>query len=54
MFMKAPNAVRVGGGEVSPLDGDYEHDEVGYKVRYVIGGTVIDPKMTAASNGSGV
>lgn len=53
MFMKAPNAVRVGGGDVSPLDGDYEHDEVGYKVRYVIGGTVVDPKMTAASNGSG-
>lgn len=53
MFMKAPNAVRVGGGDVSPMDGDYEHDEVGYKVRYVIGGVVIDPKMTAASNGSG-
>lgn len=53
MFMKAPNAVRVGGGDVSPMDGDYEHDEVGYKVRYVIGGTVTDEKMTAASNGSG-
>lgn len=52
MFMKAPNAVRVGGGEVSPLDGDYEHDEVGYKVRYVLGGVVVDPKMTVASNGS--
>lgn len=53
MFMKSPNAVRVGGGDVSPLDGDYEHDEVGYKVRYVIGGAVIDPRMTVASNGSG-
>lgn len=53
MFMKAPNAVRVGGGDVSPFDGSFENDSVEYKIRYVIGGSVIDAKMTAASNGSG-
>lgn len=53
MFMKSPNAVRVGGGEISPFDGSFENDSIAYKTRYVIGSVVIDPKMTAASNGSG-
>jgi hypothetical protein len=53
MFMKAPGAVRVGGGEISPFDGSFENDSIEYKVRYVLGGRSIDPKMTVASNGSG-
>ena len=53
LFMKAPNAVRVGGGEVSPFDGSFENDGIAYKIRYVLGGSRIDPKMTVASNGSG-
>ena len=53
LFMKSPNAVRVGGGEVSPFDGDFENDSIEYKIRDVLGGTVIDAKMTVASNGSG-
>jgi len=53
VFMKAPNATRVGGGTAGALDGDFETDAIEYKVRHVIGGTVMDPKMAVASNGSG-
>ena len=53
IFMKAPNAQRVGGGVVNPLDGDFDSDSVEYKVRHVFGGTVLNPKMTVASEGDG-
>lgn len=53
MFMRAPNAVRVSGGEVSPFDGSFENDGISYKTRYVLGGSRIEPKATVASNGSG-
>lgn len=53
LFMKSPNAVRVGGGAVNPLEGDFDTDSIDYKVRHVFGGGIIDPKMTVASNGSG-
>lgn len=39
MFMKSPNAIRLGGGESDPLMGDFDTDGIGYKVRDVIGGT---------------
>lgn len=53
IFMKTPNAQRVGGGAVSPEDGDFDTDSITYKVRHVIGGGRMDTKMTVASNGSG-
>jgi len=53
IFIKAPNAQRVGGGMVNPLDGDFDTDSIQYKVRHVLGGARMDPKMTVASNGSG-
>lgn len=53
IFMKSPNAQRVGGGMVSPEDGDFDTDAITYKVRHVVGGGRMDPKMTVASNGSG-
>lgn len=52
IFMKSPNAVRVGGG-VGPLDGDFDTDSVEYKLRHVFGGVALEPKMTIGSNGSG-
>lgn len=52
-FVKAPNAQRVGGGAVNPLDGDFDSDSVAYKVRHVIGTSRLEPKATVASNGSG-
>lgn len=52
IFIKEPNARRVGGGTINPLDGDFDTDSIDYKVRHVFGGAVIDPKMTVGSNGS--
>lgn len=51
LFRKAPNAQRAGGG-ADPTDGDFETDAVEHKVRHVLGGTLMDPKMAYASNGS--
>lgn len=53
IFIKAPNAQRVGGGNVNPMDGDFDTDSIQYKVRHVLGGATLDNKMTVASNGSG-
>ncbi|GAA0494826.1 hypothetical protein Ade02nite_19650 [Paractinoplanes deccanensis] len=53
LWVKSPNAQRVGGGAVNPEEGDFEHDAVQYRVRHVIGGTLMDPKAAVASNGSG-
>ncbi len=50
IFMKAPNATRVGGGNVAE---DFDNDSVNYKVRHVFGGGRQTPKMTVGSNGSG-
>lgn len=52
IFVKDSNARRVGGGEVNPLDGDFDRDGLQYKVRHVFGGTRLDPKATVASNGT--
>ena len=54
VFMKSSNQLAVGGGGlVDPLQGDFDSDNIEYKVRHVTGGTRLDPKLTCASNGSG-
>lgn len=53
LFMKSPNATRVGSGAADVMNGDFDTDSVDYKVRHVLGGTLMDPKMAVASNGSG-
>lgn len=53
LFMKSPNARRVGGGQVNPLEGDFDNDAIAYKVRHILGGARMDPKSAVASNGSG-
>jgi hypothetical protein len=53
LFVKEPNQRRVGGGAVSPLEGDYATDAIDYKVRDTWGTARGDPKTTVASNGSG-
>jgi hypothetical protein len=53
LFQKTPNAVRVGGGTVDPLDGDFETDSVDHKVRHVFGGTLMEYRSAVASDGSG-
>lgn len=53
VFVKTSNARRIGGGDVDPLDGDFDTDSVAYKVRHVIGAARVDAKATVASNGTG-
>jgi hypothetical protein len=53
MFMKSPNAVAIGGGAVNPMEGDFDNDAIMYKVREVLGGTLLDPSMAVASSGVG-
>lgn len=53
IWMKSPNAVRVGGGAVSPMSGDFDTDSVEYRIRHVVGVVQVDPKATVMSNGSG-
>jgi hypothetical protein len=50
LFVKTPNASRVGGGTVPE---SFESDEQEFKVRHIYGATVIDWRATVASNGSG-
>lgn len=52
LFMKAPNAIRVGGGAVSPFDGDFDTDAIQYKIRHCFGVAMVDPKMAVRSKGN--
>jgi hypothetical protein len=52
LFIKSPNAQRVGGGPINPTEGDFDTDSIQYKIRHVFGGTQLDPLMTVSSNGS--
>lgn len=55
IFMKAPDAIRVGGGNtVDPMAGDFMTDSIAYKIRAVSGGSVIDPLASVASKGTDV
>jgi hypothetical protein len=53
LWMKAPDAIRVGGGLVGPEEGDFQNDGIRYRVRHVLGGTLMDPKSAVASTGAG-
>jgi hypothetical protein len=60
LFMKAPNQIAIGesatgggGGQGNPMDGDFDSDSILYKVRHVIGGTLLDPICGVASTGTG-
>lgn len=54
IFMKSPNAVRIGaGGLIDPMQGDFDHDAIDYKIRHVFGGSIVDPLASVASNGTG-
>ena len=51
LFMKSPNATRVGGGAAAAEDGDFDSDSVEWKLRHTLGGTLMDPKSAVASPG---
>jgi hypothetical protein len=53
VWIKSPNAQRAGGGTVDAMDGDFDTDSIQYRIRHVLGGSLIDPKGVVGSNGSG-
>jgi hypothetical protein len=66
LFMKLPNSVAIGEGNMgpgpgimpgttsmNPIEGDFDTDTIAYKIRHVFAGVQIDPIMTTYSNGSG-
>jgi hypothetical protein len=48
LFMKAPDAIRIGGGTVGAEEGSFATDGIDYKVRHVVGGGLLDPKAALA------
>lgn len=65
LFMKLPNSVAIGEGQMgpgagvvpgtsnaNPMEGDFETDSIAYKIRHVLGGTLLDPIMSVASTGA--
>lgn len=52
LWQKAPNTQRLGGG-IDPLLGDFEDSSIHQKIMHIIGGTLLDFKVAAVSNGSG-
>lgn len=51
IVMKASDKAAVGGGAVSPMDGDFATDNIFYRVRDVHGGTRLDPRYAYAQVG---
>jgi len=49
LFMKSPNAYRLGGGMIAAEDGSFETDGVDYKVRHIFGGVLLEPKAALAA-----
>lgn len=51
IVMKASNKVTTTGGIVNPFDGDFESDNIFYRVRIVGGGNYLDPRFAYAQVG---
>lgn len=43
----------LGGGEISPFEGSFSHDDIQYRVRSIIGAAGIDASAVAVSTGTG-
>ena len=44
----------IGGGDISPFEGSFSHDDVQYRVRHFVGAAGIDPSPSMVSNGTGL
>jgi hypothetical protein len=53
IFMKGSDKIAVGGGPVSPFEGDFSTENIYYAIRYCIGGGVCDTYGGYASTGVG-
>jgi hypothetical protein len=51
LFMKAPNASMIGGGNVSAFGGDFDTDSIEFKVRHIVGGKAMDYRGAVGSFG---
>ncbi|MCA1667144.1 MAG: Mu-like prophage major head subunit gpT family protein, partial [Thermomicrobia bacterium] len=52
LWMRKPNAIIVGGGEVPPEDGSFENDAMFWRCRMFFGGTILNPKFVYSSDGT--
>ncbi|VXC44381.1 phage major capsid protein [Nocardioides sp. AX2bis] len=50
--VKADGGQRVGGGDVSPLEGSFEVDDIQYRCRHIVGNQTADALFTYASRGA--
>ena len=50
--VKADTGQRVGGGQISALEGSFEIDDIQYRGRHIVGHQTGDPTFTYVSNGS--
>lgn len=50
--VKADTGQRIGGGNVSPLEGSFDIDDIQYRGRHIVGNQAGDPLFTYASYGS--
>jgi hypothetical protein len=50
--MKNPNKLALGGGTTNPLEGDFESDSMEWRVRHILGGVQVDPRMAIVMVGA--
>ena len=50
--VKASNSLAVGGGDVSPMEGSFEIDDIQYRGRHIVGNQTADALFTYCSYGS--
>jgi len=53
LFVKDPDQTLLGGGDTSPMEGNFDYDGIDYKLRHIFGAAQGDPKMAVSSNGTG-
>lgn len=51
VVQKMSDKISLGGGPISPLEGDFDSDSILWRVRHVMGGTVTDPRYTQYNQG---
>lgn len=51
--VKSDAGQAIGGGQLPATEGSFDNDDIRYRARHVLGGTPIDPRYVAVSNGSG-
>lgn len=48
IVQKVSDKLTLGGGAVSPLEGDFDSDSMQWRVRHIMGGAVLDPRFAYA------